>query len=101
MAQRCAHAARVDSAFGRVQYVPQPQRWRQPVSSRDRVSRPGVSRRAVLRAAGVALSLPWLESLAGPARAAAATPPKRFVPIFLPNGAPELWKPQLAGTGAN
>ena len=59
-----------------------------------------ISRRAVLRGAGVALALPWLESWPRLARAAAAAPIKRFLPIFLPNGAPELWKPLLAGSGA-
>lgn len=40
-----------------------------------------ISRRSVLRGAGVALTLPVLESLAPRvARAQAAAPPKRFVP---------------------
>lgn len=58
-----------------------------------------VSRRAVLRGAGVALALPWLESLARPARAQAAPPIKRFVAIFFPCGAPDFWKPPVAGAG--
>ena len=58
-----------------------------------------LSRRAVLRGAGVALTLPWLESFAVPARAQAAPAPKRFVAIFFPNGAPELWKPPTPGVG--
>ena len=57
------------------------------------------SRRTVLRGAGVALALPWLESLAGPARAQAVAMPKRFVAIFLPCGAPEFWKPPTTGIG--
>src|SRR5262245_62137987 len=42
----------------------------------------GVSRRTVLRGAGVALALPWLESL--PAWGAAQ--PKRFAVLFMGNG---------------
>ncbi|HEY3664924.1 MAG TPA: DUF1552 domain-containing protein, partial [Polyangiaceae bacterium] len=58
-----------------------------------------ISRRTVLRGAGVALALPWLESLAGPASAQSAAAPKRFVAVFLPCGAPELWRPPVAGVG--
>lgn len=59
-----------------------------------------VSRRAVLRGAGVAITLPWLESLAPRAACAQNTPIlPRFLPIYLPNGAPELWKPALVGAG--
>lgn len=59
------------------------------------------SRRAALTGAGVTLGLPWLSSLGGSsARAQALTAPLRFLPIFLPNGAPELWKPPSAGRGA-
>lgn len=59
------------------------------------------SRRAILRGAGVALALPWLESLAPRAlRAQAAPTRRRFLPIFLPNGAHEFWRPQTAGRGA-
>lgn len=58
------------------------------------------SRRTLLRGAGVALTLPWLESLAPrAARAQAGDAPRRFLPIFLPNGAHELWRPPTAGTG--
>lgn len=61
-----------------------------------------LSRRLVLRGAGVALTLPWLESLLPTkhARAQASTAPKRFMPIFLPNGASENWKPAMQGIGA-
>lgn len=55
------------------------------------------SRRAVLRGAGVAIALPWLESLVRPASAQAAARPKRFMAIFLPNGAPDFWKPPATG----
>jgi hypothetical protein len=61
----------------------------------------GVSRRAVLRGAGAALALPWLESLQGrQAKAQTARQGTRFLPIYLPNGAPELWKPAQTGSGA-
>jgi hypothetical protein len=57
-----------------------------------------VSRRVLLRGAGVALALPWLESLAPRvAGAQAVGPALRFVPVFLPNGASEVWTPQGAG----
>ena len=62
-----------------------------------------VSRRLVLRgAAGVALTLPWLESLlpTKSAQAQAVAAPKRFLPIFIPNGASENWKPLQVGVGA-
>jgi Protein of unknown function (DUF1552) len=60
------------------------------------------SRRTILRGAGVALALPWLESLAPKlARAQdAGTVRRRYMPIYLPNGAPELWKPTSQGVGA-
>ena len=61
-----------------------------------------VSRRTILRGAGVALSLPWLESLAPKMAFAqdASVVRKRYMPIFLPNGAADLWKPTNAGAGA-
>ena len=61
------------------------------------------SRRHVLRAAGVALALPWMESLnSGIAHAATARPPKRFIPIYMPNGASVLWwKTTGSGAGNN
>lgn len=61
-----------------------------------------ISRRIVLRGAGVALTLPWLESLLLPTKAAqaASTAPKRYLAIFLPNGASENWKPAQVGLGA-
>lgn len=59
-----------------------------------------ISRRNVLRGAGVALTLPWLESLA-PQTARAQSPEtiKRYMAVFLPNGAPDAWRPGNAGTG--
>jgi Protein of unknown function (DUF1552) len=61
-----------------------------------------VSRRLVLRGAGVALTLPWLESLlpTKSAQAQAVAGVKRYLPIFLPNGASENWKPAQMGVGA-
>jgi hypothetical protein len=67
-----------------------------------------LSRRLVLRGAGVALTLPWLESLlpTKAAQGATATPPKRYMPIFLPNGAihadagKDYWTPGKIGVGA-
>jgi hypothetical protein len=60
-----------------------------------------ISRRTILRGAGVALSLPWLESLAPKtALAQEAVVRRRYMPIYLPNGAAELWKPTNQGIGA-
>lgn len=59
-----------------------------------------ISRRVVLRGAGVALTLPWLESLQPrEARAQAAAPRLRFLPIYLPSGAPARWRPPATGSG--
>ncbi len=66
----------------------------------DRKLGSAVSRRAVLRGAGVALALPWLESLIRPARAQAMSTPKRFVAIYLPCGAPYFWVPPTPGVGS-
>jgi hypothetical protein len=57
-------------------------------------------RRQVLRGAGVALALPWLEAFA-PSRAdaQAAGPTKRFVTVYMPNGASTLWW-KTTGKGA-
>ena len=61
-----------------------------------------VSRRNILRGAGVALTLPWLESLAPKLAFAqdASVVRRRYMPIYLPNGAAELWKPTASGAGA-
>ena len=59
-----------------------------------------LSRRALLRGAGVALSLPWLESLAPrQLRAQAAEVRRRFLPIYLPNGAHDFWLPASPNNG--
>jgi hypothetical protein len=66
----------------------------------------GVTRRHVLRGAGVALTLPWLESLAPRhARAQSVSATIRFVPIYFPLGIhypnePDFWTPAAAGAGA-
>jgi hypothetical protein len=52
------------------------------------------SRRTLLRGAGVALALPWMESLVPrSAGAAGVVSPTRYMPIYLPNGAPDFWVP--------
>ena len=58
------------------------------------------TRRRVLWGAGVALALPWLESLSPrQSRAQAPELPRRFLPIYLPNGAHEFWRPATSGRG--
>jgi hypothetical protein len=59
-----------------------------------------LSRRAVLRGAGVALALPWMESLAPrEARAQAAEPRRTFVAFSFPCGVTKFWKPAAPGAG--
>lgn len=54
-----------------------------------------LSRRALLGSGGAVLALPWLEALsARPARGQSASGPRRFLPIFFPNGAPRYWWPE-------
>jgi len=61
----------------------------------------GISRRTVLRGAGVAVALPWLESL--PVFAASPSPaafPKRFAVLFMGNGINENhWSAEGSGAG--
>jgi len=57
-----------------------------------------ISRRTLLRGTGVALALPWLETMAKAAPAAGteglAEPPLRAAFLFMPNGVrPECWTP--------
>ncbi len=59
-----------------------------------------VTRRAVLKGLGTAVALPWLESLAGaaPAAAAASGPPRRLAFLYVPNGVVMGdWTPKAAG----
>ena len=53
-----------------------------------------ISRRTVLRGAGVAIALPWLEAMlprsSGAERASQGTAPRRFVFVYTPNG---YWQP--------
>ncbi len=59
-----------------------------------------LNRRLLLRAAGVTVGLPWLESFTGRVArgASAASPPQRFVTFFQPNGVfPAAW--DVAGVG--
>ena len=56
------------------------------------------SRRAFLRGAGVALALPWLETLAPKkARAQAAGAARRYISLYFPNGTADFWRPSGAG----
>jgi hypothetical protein len=57
------------------------------------------TRRQILKGAtGVAISLPWLETLA-PRKAHAAGVAKRYIDVYFPNGTANYWKP--SGGGAN
>ncbi len=58
-----------------------------------------LSRRTLLRGAGVALGLPWLEAMSPSLRASApAKSPVRMAALYMPNGAyPESWTPRTAG----
>ena len=72
------------------------------------MNRHAIPRRTVLRGAGVALALPWLEAMSGrtaasetPAAVGAASgddPPKRVAALFFPNGVREdRWTPEAEG----
>jgi hypothetical protein len=67
------------------------------------ITKKHISRRTVLRGAGAALALPFLESMVPAATAlaqTAATPKQRFVGLFVPHGmAPGYWVPDKEGTG--
>jgi hypothetical protein len=60
-----------------------------------------LSRRALLRGAGVALALPWLESLAPRIAVAQSEVRRRYMAIYIPNGVSENWKPAMQGVEAN
>ena len=54
-----------------------------------------MKRRTVLRGAGVALGLPWLEAMAN---TATAKPPVRMAMLYMPNGVnPHAWTPEGKG----
>jgi hypothetical protein len=58
------------------------------------------TRRQVLKGAGVALSLPWLETLAPrTARAQAAAARRRFITMYFSNGTAAFWTPTGGGAG--
>jgi hypothetical protein len=56
------------------------------------------SRRAFLRGAGVALSLPFLETLAPRPLKAQSTSIKRYIALYFPNGTAAFWKPNGEGS---
>jgi hypothetical protein len=62
-----------------------------------------LSRRTILRGTGVALAMPWLESIAAGAPATGGVerlskPPLRFAALFMPNGVrPDHWTPPGGG----
>lgn len=59
---------------------------------------PGPTRRALLRGAGAAVALPWLEALTP--RRVAAVGPVRMAFLFMPNGVlPSAWTPKDTGKG--
>lgn len=62
-------------------------------------TRQTLSRRTLLRGAGVALGLPLLDAMVPrSARAAAADPPKRAAFLYVPNGIiHDAWKPVSSG----
>lgn len=70
-------------------------------ASRNADNRGWISRRTMLRGAGVTLALPWLEAMmprASAARAAASRPPVRMAALYMPNGVhPEMWTPEGEG----
>ena len=61
-----------------------------------------LSRRVLLRGAGVAMALPFLEAMTPSCATAAVAPVQRFIAFFYPNGTdPPKWNPaagQLVGT---
>ena len=67
------------------------------------ITKKHIPRRTVLRGAGAALALPFLEAMVPAATALAqteSTPKARFVGLFVPHGmAPGYWVPDKEGTG--
>jgi hypothetical protein len=58
-----------------------------------------LSRRTLLRGAGVALALPWLESLAPRTLRAQAAARTRYIALWFPNGTAQFFKPRGEGAG--
>lgn len=58
-----------------------------------------LSRRTLLRGAGAALGLPWLEAMAAPAASTKGEHgPKRMAFLYMPNGThPDFWTPEGVG----
>src|SRR3954451_6678910 len=69
------------------------------MSNRTKKSTAPISRRTILRGAGVAMALPWLESLPAFADTTSPAPmPKRFAVMFMGNGVNEdHWDAQGSG----
>lgn len=58
------------------------------------------NRRQVLRGAGVAMALPWLEAFeARTAQAQGLDTPRRYIALYFPNGTAAFWRPTGQGTG--
>lgn len=58
-----------------------------------------LSRRTLLQGTGVALALPWLESLAPQKTRAQEALRTRYVALWFPNGTAQFWKPRGEGAG--
>jgi hypothetical protein len=58
------------------------------------------SRRRFLRGAGVALALPWLETLAPRRARAQSSSIQRYVMLYFPNGTADFWHPAADGSGS-
>jgi Protein of unknown function (DUF1552) len=57
-----------------------------------------ISRRTILRGAGAALALPWLETMAPAAETTLSEPPLRMMFLYMPNGVvPHFWTPKGDG----
>ena len=95
--RRGPHRARPAGRDRRRRSLQVPTRGGNPMSTRR-----GFSRRDVLRGAGVALALPWLETLAPrTARGEAAPPTRTFVAMSSPRRrvTEMFWKPATPGVG--
>ena len=61
------------------------------------ITKKAIRRRTILRGAGAALALPFLDAMA-PALSAAAKPAKRFGAVYVPNGIMmQNWTPKTEG----